>query len=93
MTDLNKKIFLFVFSFLFFIFTERAIAKMNRAPANPVPPIPPPSSYAIERLTDDIHAVQGLLRDVICGPTPASEKTIEDTYLNLKEIQKVTPGE
>lgn len=89
MSDLNKKIFLFLFSFLLFIFTEPALAKMNRAPADPAPPIP--SRYNIRHLASDVEDAQRWLKDGLCEPTPISSGAIEKIYSTIQEIQKITP--
>lgn len=57
----RKKIFLFVFSLLFFVLTEPAVAKMNRAPADPIPPIP--SNYPIRQLAGDVDDVRRWLKE------------------------------
>lgn len=88
MSDLNKKIVLIIASFLLFIFTEPALAKMNRAPADLTPPIP--SSYKIRHLASDVQDAQRWLKDGLCEPTPISDGAIEKIYSTIKEIQKVT---
>lgn len=83
-----KKIFLFVFSLFFFVLTEPAVAKMNRAPANPISPVP--SNYPIRQLAGDIDDVHQWLREGLrlqpCQPAP--DNTFDDTYSTLQEIQK-----
>ena len=66
MARFKKQIFLLVFSLLFFVFTEPALAKMTRAPANPVPPVP--SSYPIRKLANDIQDVQQWLKEGLGFP-------------------------
>ncbi|MEK7790276.1 MAG: hypothetical protein AAB309_01445 [Deltaproteobacteria bacterium] len=89
MADLHKKIFPFITSFLLFIFTEPALAKMNRAPADLTPPIP--SSYNRRHLASDVQDAERWLKDGLCEPTSESLDAIERIHSTLKEIQEIRP--
>lgn len=93
MSDLNKKIVLIIVSFLLFIFTEPALAKMNRAPADPALPVP--ASYKkIRGIAGDVQDVQKWLKEGLCEPSATSatsDEAIEKIYSTIKEIQKIEP--
>jgi hypothetical protein len=76
-------------SFLFFIFTEPALAKMNRAPADPALPVP--ASYKKARgIAGDVRDVQKWLKEGLCEPA-ISDSPIEEIYSTIKKIERLTP--